>query len=95
MTKCHAALVTVSILALFETLQGPFNDLVLHARVQLGEEGAETGYPNHKVAVVFRMFLCIPQDVGIKDIELNVIAIIVEIGLDQIQTLSLPLRVFN
>ena len=70
---------------LFETLQCAFDDLVLHTRSQFGEEGTETGYTNHKVAVFFRVFLRIPEDVCIQHIELDVIAIIIKQGLDQSQ----------
>ena len=45
------------ILMLFGTLQCPFDDLVLHTHMELCEEGAETGYPDHKVAVFFGVFL--------------------------------------
>ena len=66
-------------------LQGAFDDLVLHAHVQAGEESAETGHPDHEVAVVLGVFLGIPEDVGVQHVELDVIAIIVKIGLDKIQ----------
>jgi hypothetical protein len=45
-----------------ERLQRAFDNFVLNALSQFGEERAETGYPDHEVAVIFRMFLCVPED---------------------------------
>ena len=70
---------------LFAALHGPFDDLILDTYMQFGEECAETGYPDHEVAVIFRMFLCIPEDLGVQHIELNVIAAIIEQRLNQAQ----------
>ena len=74
-----------SILFYSQRMQGPVDDLVLDTHVQFGEEGAETGHPDHQVAVFFRVFLCIPEDLGVQHIELDMIATIIEQCLDQMQ----------
>ena len=51
--------------------------------MQPGEECAETGYPNHEVAVFFRVLLRVPEYCGVQNIELNMIPFIVKIGLDK------------
>ena len=74
----------ISTLLAIKRLQGTGDDLFLNARSQLGEESTETGYPNHKVTVVFRVLLRVPEYFCVEHIELNVITIIVKIRLDKI-----------
>ena len=85
MAICHALFELLLNLMLFATLHGAFDDLILHAHMQLGEERAEPGHPDHEVAVFFRVLLGIPEDFGVQHIELNMITTIFKQGPDQAQ----------
>ncbi len=69
-----------NLLMLMECLQGTFYDFVLYSYIKLGKEGTETSYTNYQVAVVFRMFLCIPKHCCIQAVELYMVAAIIEQG---------------
>ncbi len=92
-TECHAVSHCRS--AVSKLLQGPFDDLVLHTLMQLGEKRAEAGHPDHEVAVILRVLLRVSQLLGIQHVELNVITLVAGKVLTRFITLSRPLRVLS
>ncbi len=71
-------------LSLLAPLQSTFDNFVLYSRLQVYKERTESGDTDHQVAVFFRVFLRVSEDFGIQHIELNVIAVILEQGSDQV-----------
>ena len=74
---------------------GTLDDLVLHAHVETGEVGGEAGYADHEVLVVLRVLLRVAQRIGTDNVELNVTAAQIEVGLDQVEQHAGAVRAFH
>ena len=63
------SLVMITLSALIVVYPG--YDLILELSSDAGEVGVVTGYPDKKMAVVLRVFLCITQHVRIEHVDLK------------------------
>src|SRR4030065_2030617 len=72
-------------------LFGPADDLFLELGPQIDEVIAVAGDQDDEVAEFFRMLLCLPQGLGRHHIELDVMAVELEVRPDEMGQLADPL----
>lgn len=69
--------------SLIKALLRPRDDLVLKSPAEIPEMVTVAGNPDDEIPVVFRMLLSLQKRLAVNDIELNVVAVQVEIGAHQ------------